>query len=509
MSEKRIAINAAITYLRFVIAAGLALFSSRWILNALGHSDYGIYSLVGAVIVFLTALNSLMATSAARNFAYAIGRGENSELKNWFNAAIGIHIILAVLLVVVGWPIGEYVITHVLTIPFDRITISTWIFRISLISAFVSIFSVPFIAMFTAKQQLTQLAAWGILQALSSFILAWFLVHESGDRLLFYALGMALINVFFCVAQIVHALLIFDECRINSRMFLNRDKCKKLFSFATWNLFGWCGVLFRDQGSAILLNVFFGPSANAAYAIANQVSMQTNQFSTALIAAFSPAITTTEGEGERGRMLSLSQRASLIGTILTLLMAVPIMIEMDSILDLWLGSPPLGVSKFCQLILISFIIDRLSSGHMLAVYAHGEIAAYQVSVGLTMMSTVFIGWVIFKMGYPSHSIGFVLIFTISIVSVLRIIWVRVLFNVNFYAWIKSTVFPCAIVALAGVAFGMLVVYLLEATFYRIIITLIVSDMASVFVAWFFVLNKNNRDLVIKIVADLVRKIKHI
>lgn len=499
MSSKQIATNTAITYLRFILSAGLALFSSRWVLNALGQTDYGIFSLVGTLIVFVTALNNLMASSAARYFAYTIGQKDKSELKKWFNASIGIHIILAMLLTATGWPIGEYVILKVLIIPADRISIATWIFRISLISAFFSMLSVPFVAMFTAKQKMTELAVWGIIQAICCFILAWFLMHETQNRLWFYATGMVAISVITNVTQIIRALHSFDECHITISEWFNRNKCRQLFSFAGWNLFGWSGVILRDQGSAVLINLFFGPSANAAYAIATQVANQTNQFSAVMISAFSPAITATEGSGERDRMLAMSQHANTYGTILALLLTIPLMVEMDVILTLWLKAPPPNTAIFCQLILATFIIDRLTSGYMLAVNARGKIAAYQATVGTSLLLTLPIAWAFLKIGLQPFSVGIAFIITMILTSFGRILWVRNLFSISCYNWLKIVFRPCALIAFTSVVAAILLRTYFEPSIYRLFLIFSTTTLCSLTIAWFYVVDQNTRRSAISMV----------
>ena len=496
MSTKRIAINTAVTYIRFILSACLSLFSSRWVLNALGQTDYGIFSLVGTLIVFITALNNLMASSAARHFAYTIGQENRLELKKWFNASLGVHSILAILLVAIGWPIGEYMISQVLMIPEDRIIIGLWIFRISLVSGFISMLSVPFISMFTAHQKMTELAIWGLLQAICCFILAWFLMHKKENHLLFYATGMVIISVVANIIQIIRAFYSFAECNFTTGDWFNRDKCKKLFSFAGWNLFGWSGVLFRDQGSAVLLNLFFGPSANAAYAIATQISNQTNQFSAVMISAFSPAITATEGKGERDQMLAMSQHANTYGTILALLMAIPLIVEMELILTLWLKSPPNNTATLCQLILTTFIIDRLTSGYMLAVSARGKIAAYQTTVGTSLLLTLPIAWFLIKLDFNLFSIGIAFVITMSITSFGRLLWGRKLFGIPIYNWLKNVLQPCLLVAFSG-AFGALLFRLsLEPSGLRLFLSFFASIVISLLIVWFYIMNHNDRKSII-------------
>jgi len=493
MSNHRIAVNTAATYTRSVVTVGLALFSTRWVLNALGQTDYGLFSVVGSIILFITFLNGVMANSAARYFAYYIGQNDLVEINRWFNSAFSIHLCLAFILVLIGWPVGEFFIGHVLMVPDNRLTTCLWIFRISLISAFASMVSVPFVAMFTAKQNIAELALWGILQSFLVFTLACFLRFFTTDKLLCYAAGMVSIVFFVQATQVYRAITVFDECSIDYEHMFDCHRLKSIFSFAAWNLIGSSGGLFRDQGCAILLNLYFGPSVNAAYGIANQVSNQANQLSASMIGAFSPEITSSEGRGDRARMLSLSQRASKFGTILVLLLAIPLITEMDYLLSLWLGVPPPNTGLFCQLILCTFLIERLCIGHVLAVQAHGRIAAYQVTVGTSLLLTLPLAWLFLKLGLAPTSIGIAFIITMSVTSLGRILWGRHLLGMTIRCWMKAVVWPSAIVALVALIAAMVPRWLLPPSFFRFVLVCGSSVVLSMLTMWFLAFDCKERD----------------
>lgn len=491
--SQRIVLNTIATYTRSLVGAALALFASRWVLNALGDVDFGLFSLVGSIVIFITFLNTVLSGSAARYYAYSIGRDDSAEVNRWFNAALSMHIVLAVVLVLAGWLIGEIVITRFLTIPPERLSASLWVFRVSLISAFFSMLSIPFIAMFTAKQRIAELAAWNMLFSVLIFVLAWILQYIATDRLKFYAAGMVSIIVFVHTAQIVWALAVFRECRIHCHQWYDKQRFKQIFSFAGWSLIGNMGMLLRNQGSAILLNIQFGPRVNAAYGIANQVSTQTNQLAAAMIGAFSPEITTSEGRGDRARMLSLAQRASKFGTILVMLFAIPLMVEMDYVLKLWLVQPPLYSAILCRLILITFVIDRLTVGNMLAVMAHGKIAAYQATLGTCFVLTLPLAWVFLKLGAPPTSVGLAFIITMTVVSAGRVLWVRRLFDVPVSQWALTVLLPCGIVALAATLAALAPRLLLPGSFSRLVCAVTISIIVSLPTTWFLALDKGERE----------------
>lgn len=508
-ATQRLVLNTAATYLRTVLAAGLGLFSSRWVLNALGQTDFGLFSVVGSLIIFVTFLNNVMAGSASRHFAYAIGQSDCVEVNKWFNTALSTHLFFPFALIIIGWPIGEYCISHILTIPTERIEVCNWVFRLSLVSAYVTMASIPFVAMFRAKQNIAELALWETLQSVCAFTLALSLSLATGDRLLFFAAGMVAIPVFIQSILVCRALFVFPECRVKVCYWFNAARTKEIFGFASWSLIGMSGGLLRNQGSAILLNLYFGPSVNAAYGIANQVTAQAGNLSSAMFGAFSPEITASEGRGNRARMLDLSQRASKFGMLLMLLFAVPLIVEMENILELWLVEPPMYTAMLCQLMVGTFLVDRLSVGYMSAVNAYGKIAGYQATIGTILFMTLPLAWFFLSSGAPPTSVGLAFVLIQVLCSLGRVLWARHLFRVTVRGWLMAIVWPCSIVAIATVLSAMVPVWLMPATLYRLLLVCIVSAIATALTSWFFALDTRERaffvDNVKKIFCSIRRK----
>jgi len=490
--SQRLVVNTAATYGRSVFAMVLALFSCRWVLNALGQTDFGLFSVVGSTIVFISFLNQVLANSVSRHLAYSIGSGNSEESNRWFNAALSIHVCFASVLIMIGWPIGEYAVTHILTIPADRMHACVWTFRVSLISAFVSMVSVPFVGMFTAKQHISEMAVWGILQSSLMFVLALFLSRFSGDLLCVYAIGMGAIIVLIQVILASRALRVFPECRLVFQQWCDSHRFKEITHFAFWNLIGSFGSTCRDEGTAILLNLYFGSRENAAYGIAKQVSGQTNQLASAMLGAFSPEITASEGRGDRKRMLFLTDLANKFGTILVLLFAVPLMVEMEYILVIWLETPPPSTAMFCRLILVTFILDRLSNGYLLAVNAYGRIVGYQATIGGTVLMTLPLAWLFLAMGASASSVGFAFIITMTIISIGRLFWARRLFGVSISRWSRAVVLPSSIIGLTALFGALAVQWLMPASFLRLLCVVAASTTASVLMMWFFALTSGER-----------------
>lgn len=504
-ASQLIILNTSATYARSLLAAGLALFSSRWVLNALGQTDFGLFSVLGSLIVFVTFLNSSMASSVTRYFAYAIGKGDARDLNRWFYSALIVHLFLAFGLASIGWFVGEYFIFNVLNIPFERLNPCMWVFRITLISAFISMVSTPFIAMFTAKQHFVELAVWGTLYSLLTFALSWGLSFQKGDLLVFYSICMSIILLVIQIIQVSRAIIVFDECRISTDNFFDTYRIKKIFSFASLNLIDPLGALFSSQGLAVLLNLNFGPTINSAYGIANNVAGQANQLATSMIGAFSPEMTTSEGRGDRERMLSLADRVNRLGTILIMLFALPLIVEIEYVLRLWLITPPQHTALFCKLILATMIIDRLSTGYMIAVYAHGDIAGFQMVIGTLKILTLPLAWLFLEFGFAPTSAGVALIIMQSICTFGRTVWCKRLFKISLLGWFSRVIMPCALVASVGALAALIPHWILSTSITRLIIAILASFTASLVATWRFGINDRDRNFVKIFIIKLAKK----
>jgi O-antigen/teichoic acid export membrane protein len=492
-SSQRMLFNTLATFARSILAAGLALFSSRWILNALGQTDFGLFALVGSLIAFATILNGVLGDSAGRFFAFAIGKGDFIEVNKWFNTSIVIHTILPVILVSISWPIGEYCISHIFTIPTERINTSILVFRLSLIATFIVMLAVPYIAMFSSKQHIAETAFWGLLQAILTFFLAFNLSCTNVDRLLAYTIGMVGITIFITLIQVFRAISIFPECRITRRHLFSRKRTLELFGFASWSLIGCFGGILRNQGTAILLNLFHGPNVNAAYGIANQVSTQSGTFAQSMISAMSPEIATVAGRNDHQRFFDLTFRASKFGTLLTLLFTIPLFIEMDYILWLWLKTPPPHTATFCQIILLSFLVDKLSVGHMIAINANRKIAAYQSSVGIILLLTFPLAYLLLKLFNTPDAALIAFLITSFGSAIGRVYWGKHLLAISPCRWFMDVVFRCSQVALPTAFFAMLPQLLLPPSFSRLGLCLLFSLVATIIFGWFFGLTIPERD----------------
>ena len=301
--NRRILLNIVATYGRSLYALVCGLFISRWVLAALGKTDFGLYGVVGGMTVFITFLNGLLSIATGRFYAFAEGQALKSaseghaeagldECRKWFSTAVLLHTVVPFILIILGYPLGMYAVENWLTIPLDRLDACRWVFRFVCISCFVGMINVPFQAMYTAKQYIAELTIYGIAATTANVFFMYFMVTHPGDWLAKYALWMCLVSVVPQMIICLRATKVFPECQFRLSYAWNKGRVSELSSFAFWQAFGGLGAIFRGQGIQILVNKYFGPAYNASMSIANQVSAQSQTLSGAMQGAFAPAITT-------------------------------------------------------------------------------------------------------------------------------------------------------------------------------------------------------------------------
>ena len=310
--------------------------------------------------------------------------------------------------------------------------------------------------------------------------------------------------------QIGRAYKKYEECRIQLNLWLDWVRFRKLLGFSGWNLFGGLGQLLRGQGIAILLNRYFNPvstpGVNASYTIGNTVSSSTQQLSSSLIGAFSPEINTNEGRGDRERMLIQANRASKFGAYLTLLFAIPLILEIEYVLDLWLVQPPVYASGMTSLILCAFIIDRLTVGQMLAVSARGKIAGYQIMLGGFLLLTLPVAWLFLHLGLGPISVCWAYLITMSLCSIGRVFWAKRLVQFLPSIWIKEVFLPLIFLIIVSVFTGRMSQLFLDASLGRLSLVVAATLMTNIVLGWNLLLNINERKSLLAALQSLLKGI---
>lgn len=503
--NKRIFLNIVATYGRSLFSTVCGLFTSRWVLMSLGQVDFGLFGVVGCLVGFIGFFNGVLAGANSRFYAYAIGQARSAtdkslaleECRHWFNTALAIHLFVPLVLIIIGYPIGDWAVRHWLTIPTDRINTCIWVFRFVCLSTFIGMVNVPFQSMYTAKQYIAELTIYSVCTTALNVIFGYYMVTHPGSWLLGYAIWICVISIISNVIIAVRACIVFPECKITPSYMIDFSRLKTVSAFAGWQMMGcFCGLL-RTQGVIVLINKIFGPVANASMSIANTVNGHSNMLAASLISAFSPAITNACGEGDIRRMRSLAYRSCKFGLLLSLIFVLPLSLELSTVLKLWLKIPPSFSTGLCLCMLANYLVDVSTTGHLVVVNASGRIAGYHVALSMVSIFTLPIATVFAINGYGIYSVGVVLVFMAGLNTIGRVYFAHRIMSMSPIHWLIRIIVPILLTITICSSAGYCVRIFMDAGLLRVVFTTAVCELLFFPAAWLLVLDGEERLFVIR------------
>ena len=446
-TAKRVIFNTVVLYAKILMTMAISLISVPLVLKALGASDYGLYNLVAGVVSMLAFLNNSMTVSTQRYMSVAMGEGNITKINTIFNASFILHVVLALAIVMILEIIGVPTIGK-LNIDPDRIRCAHMIFQFLILSMFAKIVAVPFDAIMNAHEDML---AFSVIELVDSFIMlaiAITLQYIPIDKLAFYGFAVAFISVLTLAMKYGWCCYTYRDYRITRKVIIDKSLIKDMLGFTGWNLFGGLAMMGRNQGVAIIFNVFMGTIANAAYGVANQINGALNNFSSTFQRAINPQLMKSEGMGNRERLQKISLISSKFSVLALCIVSVPLIIEMGDVLQIWLrGNIPEYTLELSRCILILSILYQFSTGLMSSIQATGRIKKYQITMGCLILTNVPIAYVIMKLGYPIYyvTIGFIVIELISLL--VRIYMAKQIAGISPVRFTKNVILPCLLVVL--------------------------------------------------------------
>ncbi|PXY42544.1 hypothetical protein DMB65_00520 [Flavobacterium cheongpyeongense] len=501
----RVIFNTGITYVKTVVTSLIALYSTRLILNALGAEDFGIYNVVGGMIAMLAFLNAAMSTSTQRYISYNLGTANIESVKKIFANSVIVHFVIGILLVIVIELVGIYLINNQLKINPARIDVALYILHFVVASTFITVISVPYDALINAHENMTFLAVVGVVESVLKLLIAFSLFFLTVDKLFVYGFFTMLCTIIIRVIKRIYSKRKYKECHVNLIKEYDIDQIKELNSFAGWSLFGTLCSLARNQGVAVILNLFFATVVNAAYGIANQVNSQLMFFSQTMMSAMRPQIMKSEGSNDRDRMIRLSLTANQFSFYLFTFFALPFFFEMPFILKLWLKNVPEYTVEFCRSIILLTMMNQINMGLMTAVQAIGKIKVYQMVAGGIQLLTIPIGFVFLKLGYQPYSIVLVSFVLETISTVFRIFYFQYLTGYRAVEYFKKVILNSFLSLLPSVLLVYFVRIWLVDGFVGFIVLGIISSISYLLSIYYIGLTYNDKQMLMQIFSSLKNK----
>lgn len=492
-------------YFRMILTMLVSLYTSRVILIVLGVEDYGINNVVGGVVTMFTFFNSAMSSATQRFLSFEISKGDFVQLRKTFNATLIIHIGIAILVLILAETIGLWFVKTYLVIPAERMEAALWIYHFSVLSFLVSIIQVPYNAMIISHERMNVYAYVSILEVCLKLLIVFMLTAISFDKLKLY--GVLYFGVIFIVAFIfrTYTRKHFEE----SRFLLVRDKqlYRTIFSFSAWNLLGNIAVIMKGQGVNILLNLFYGPVVNAARAIAYQVQGALYGFVQNFQVALKPQIIKSYATSNIEYMHQLIFRGTKFSFYLLFGLSLPIILEPEIILRLWLKTVPEYSVIFLQLILIDILVESLSGPLVTSAHASGKIRLYQTIVGTLFLLNLPISYLCLKKGYQPEITMYVSIIITILALISRVLMVSKLVDFSKMDYSKKVLIPILLVAVVSIIPPLLIQHYYEAGRTRFFLVIISSVFTFMSAVYFIGINRVERDfLKSRILSNIIKRL---
>lgn len=474
-NRKRIVRNMIMLYLRMLFNVVVSLITSRLVLNALGVEDFGIYNVVGAVVVLFTFLNSAMASSTQRFLTFEIGRGDRARLHRVFSTSILIHALIAAIILLLAETLGLWLFLNKMIIPDDRMGAAMWIYQLSVLSSMVTVMSVPYNSAIIAREKMSVFAYISMLDISLRLLVVAALYAVTCDRLIVYAVMLLAVSLLVRGVYMVYCRRNIEETRYvfvwDKKLFI------EMSHFAGWSMFGNLAYMGYTQGVNILLNVFFGPVVNAARAVAVQVQGTMMNFCGSFQTALNPQITKSFAAGERQYMNRLALGSSKYSFLLLLFLSLPIMIEAEQVLRLWLKIVPEHTVSFLRITLLVTMIDVMANPLITVAQATGRIRNYQLVVGGALLMIVPLSYLVLKAGCPPESVFVVHLFVAIVAQALRLWLLRGLAGLSVREYLKCVAVPTVCVSLLSVVFPLIVYNRMEESFCRLVCVAMASCLS--------------------------------
>jgi O-antigen/teichoic acid export membrane protein len=493
--SKHIVKNTGALYIRMLFLMIVQLYTSRIILNVLGVEDYGIYNLVGGIVVIMQFMNNSLALAVNRYITFSLGKGNIQESRKVFSMAVNIHIILSFVAVFLLETIGLWFINTHLVIPLNRMFAANVVYQFSILSFILIIMRVPYNATIISHEKMGIYAYISIFEGLAKLGILYLLIISSIDQLEFYSFLTFVVSLIVFILYFIYTKSQFQETKYHyiweKSLFIEMSK------YAGYSTFGNLATSFVNQGQSILLNMFFGPVLNAVRGISMQVNGAVCGFISNIYTAVNPQITKSYAEDDEIYMKKLVYSSTKFSIYILLLLIIPLFFEIDFVLNIWLVKVPQYTNSFCRLILLNSLICYYATPSVIAIQATGNVKRIHLWTGSINLLNLVFSYVALKSGLFLPTIVFMIQIGISFLMVLATLLIqRKELNFKLLEYSINVIFPSIKVALLSLFVPSIIFFALKDNIYRFVLLCLLSTICTIIIIYYIGLNKQTRVFVI-------------
>lgn len=490
--SKTIAKNTIVLYIRMIVIMGITLITSRVILQALGETDFGIFNVIGGLILFLGFFTSSLSNATQRFLNIEMGLEREDMMQKVFTTSFFSFFFLSLFFVITFEVVGLWLINNFLSIPPDRYDATLWVFHCSVFSFFFTINSISFVSSIIAREDFRIYAYVGIIDAVLKLLIAVMALYQTQyDNLKYYAILFLATTIIVQLIYIIYGYLRYPECRIT--LYWNKELFTRLSKFIGWNALGTAVFALNNQGINLLLNNFFGVSVNAARAVSSQVESAVNKVSEGFITASKPQVVKLYAIREDEQIAKITYFSSKLSFFLMLLIALPLVFQRDYVLKLWLVNPPEYASVFVVWGLIYCVINSMTLPSWNAIQAVGQLKKYTL-----------VGSLVFAAAFPISLIALLIthepIAPLVVLCLVRLVYIFVVTHIlgqylpiNIQDFTKQVLYPVIKVSVVATAITFLIVQVIsQGTFVSLIIITILCVLSTLGTIFYIGLQKEDR-----------------
>lgn len=501
-NNKRIAKNTLLLYLRTIFLMLITLYTSRVILEQLGVDDYGIYNVVGGVVAMFSVISSALSSSISRFITFELGKGDIKRLTTIFSTSVNIQLGLSTIILILGEAVGVWFINAKMNIPPERIVAANWVLQCSLLTFCINLISVPYNSCIIAHEKMSAFAYISILEAILKLLICYMLIISPIDKLIMYSLLMLSVAVLIRLVYGFYCARKFEECRYH--IVNDKDTLKEMTGFAGWSFISNAAWILNTQGVNILINIFFGVALNAARGIASQVESAVMMFVRNFTTALNPQITKYYASGEKDQMFLLMCRGTKFTYFLTLIMVLPLFLETEYVLQLWLKEVPAHTVIFVQLSILGSIINNIGNTCYTACQATGNIKRYSIIVTSVGFLVFPLTWLAFQLGLPVESTYIIYILVYICVSIACILVTRWLLQFPLSMLLRRALLPMIWTTILSSIAPVLLCTHMQSSFIRFLVICIVSVLSTGFVIYLTGLTHGEKEMVNKKILNRIK-----
>lgn len=490
-STKRIAKNTLMLYFRQILIILVNLYAVRVVLNVLGAEDYGIYNVVAGIVTMFIFVKTTMANASQRFFSFDLGKNDITQLCKTYSVTIQIYLLFVLLIVLVAETLGLWMINNKLIIPVERLYAANFVYQFAVLSFIFSLLSSPFIALIISFEDMDIYALISIAEALLKLVIIFLLRLISFDKLILYGILLFVVDLIICCIYLLYKLLKYKNVKLHFEK--NKSLFNEIVSYSGWNLIGAVANVLKIQGNNIILNLFFGPIVNAARSISTQVNTAISSFAQNFSTALRPQLIKSYAAENTEEVYKYVNQGSKLTYFLMLIFTLPLVLETEEVLTLWLRNPPNYSVVFVRLFLLEGLVTSLTYQLMTLAQATGKMKLYQIIVGGILLLNLPISYLLLRLGLEPYIINVVSLSLAFIALFGRLFVIKKITSFSIMSFIMNTLIPCFVITVISFIPGYLIIRNLTQTFGRLFLVVAISALIVTILFWFIGFNKNDRD----------------